>query len=332
MNLKKAIQYIISLAIAGGLLYWVFKDIDLVSLWEKIKTADYKWVMVAAILAFTAHWSRAYRWKMMLEPLGYQPTAFRTTLAVLIGYLTNLVFPRAGEVARSASLQRLENVPFEKSFGAVVAERVIDVIVLLILIFVNLLLEFDRLSTFFFEMVGEKFKNPTNLIILGLVGIGSLIIAFLLFKKFKNKLVEMPLYQKISGFVLGLWSGFSSVLKLKNPYLFLFHTVLIWTLYYITTYALCWAIPETANLSPLAILTILVMGSIGMAAPTVGGLGSYHILVGSIVVLYGLDKQNGYTLATFLHSMQGLFFVVVFGIISFIISSILKPRDSKIAS
>jgi uncharacterized protein (TIRG00374 family) len=328
--MKKILQYLISLLIAGGLLYWVFKDIDLVALWAKIKQADYQWVIISAILALMAHWSRAFRWAMILEPLGYRPTTFRTTLAVLIGYLMNLVFPRAGEVARSASLQRLENVPFEKSFGAVVAERVIDVLVLLFLIFLNLLLEFERLSSFFFDFMGEKFKNPTTLLIvafIGLVGVGAVIF---LYKKFKNKIIALPLFQKITAFIGGLWSGFSSVLKLKKPSLFLFHTILIWTLYYLITYCLCLAIPETAHLSPLAILTILVMGSIGMAAPTVGGIGSYHILVGSIVVLYGLDKQNGYTLATFLHSMQGLFFVVVFGIIAFIISSFLKPRDSAI--
>src|SRR5690606_3891487 len=100
----------ISVGLAGGLLWFVLKGIDLRILWETIQNADYKWVFLSAILALTAHWSRAYRWKLMIQPMGYNPSGFRSTVAVLIGYVTNLVLPRAGEFARSASLQDLEKV------------------------------------------------------------------------------------------------------------------------------------------------------------------------------------------------------------------------------
>ncbi len=324
--MKKVLQYIISLAIAGGLLWFVFKDIDLNALWEKIKQADYKWVGLSALLALVAHWSRAYRWALMLQPLGYNPSVFRTTLAVLVGYLANLVFPRAGEFARCGTLKNLEDIPFEKSFGAVVAERVTDVLVLLALILLNLLLEFDRLSTFFFNFFGDKFKNPVLLLGLGIALLVLAYVAYLLFKRNKERIAQLPLYQKVSKVIEGLASGFLSVRNLKNPMAFVFHTVFIWTLYYITTYVLCFALPETASISPIAALTIFVMGSIGMAAPTQGGIGSYHFLVGSIVVLYGLSEQDGITLATFLHAMQGLFFVVVFGVVSFLITLILPKK------
>jgi uncharacterized protein (TIRG00374 family) len=324
--MKKTLQYLISLAIAAALLWFVFKDIDLNTLWEKIKLADYRWVALSAVLALVAHWSRAYRWVLMLEPMGYKPSVFRTTLAVLVGYGANLVFPRAGEVARCGTLNKLEDIPFEKSFGAVIAERLIDVMVLLFLIFINFVLEFDRLKEVFFNFFGEKFKNPMLLGIYALVGVTILIVGYLLIKKNQQKIMQLPLYQKISSFIVGLASGFLSVKNLKNPSAFIFHTILIWCMYFIMTYVLCFALPETANLSPLAALTIFVMGSIGMAAPTQGGIGSYHFLVGSIVVLYGLSEQDGITLATFLHAMQGMVFVAVFGIIAFILTLILPKK------
>lgn len=327
--IKKVLQYTISLAVAGGLLWFVFKDIDLNALWEKIKQADYKWVALSGVLALVAHWSRAYRWALMLQPLGYNPSVFRTTLAVLVGYLANLVFPRAGEFARCGTLKNLEDIPFEKSFGAVVAERIADVLVLLLLILLNLVLEFDRLSTFFFNFFGNKFKNPILLFGLGAAFIILVFMAYMTFKRHKDKISQLPLYQKVSKVIKGLADGFLSVRNLKNPMVFVFHTVFIWVTYYITTYVLCFALPETANLSPLAALTIFVMGSIGMAAPTQGGIGSYHFLVGSIVVLYGLSEQDGITLATFLHAMQGLFFVVVFGVIAFALTLVL-PKKKKI--
>ena len=326
--MKKALQYLISLTVAAVLVWFTFKDIDLNTLWEKIKQADYRWVALSAMLALVAHWSRAYRWVLMLEPMGYKPSVFRTTLAVLVGYGANLLFPRAGEVARCGTLNKLENIPFEKSFGAVIAERLIDVLVLLILIFINFILEFDRLKDVFFKFFGEKFKNPLLLGVYAFFGISLIALTYYLIKKNQEKISQSPFYQKISKIIGGFASGFMSVKNLKNPAAFVFHTILIWTMYFIMTYVLCFALPETDNLSPLAALSIFVMGSIGMAAPTQGGIGSYHFLVGSIVVLYGLSEQDGITLATFLHAMQGMVFVAVFGIIAFLLTIILPKKSA----
>lgn len=327
--MKKVLQYLISLTIAGGLLWFVFKDVDIDALFATFSKADYRWVALSGALALVAHWSRAYRWKLMLQPIGYNPSAYKTMLAVLIGYVVNLVLPRAGELARCGSLQKLEGVPFEKSFGAVVAERLVDVLILLLLIGLNLLLEFDRISGFFFELIGNKFDNTALLAGIAFAGISLILLAVFLFRKYKSKIEQLAFYQKVSSVVLGLWSGFTSIRNLKNPAAFIGHTVLIWVMYYSMTYALCFALPETASLSPLAGLTILVMGTIGMAAPTIGGIGSYHFLVGKIVALYGINAQIGITLATFLHSMMGVLFVLIFGLIAFILTFTVQKTDSK---
>ncbi|MFT5886573.1 MAG: hypothetical protein ACI9IP_003041 [Arcticibacterium sp.] len=329
MTIKNILKYLIPFGVAGFLLWFVLKNIDLQVLWETIKTANYYWVALSAVMALIAHWSRAYRWKLMLQPLGYNPSALKTTVSVLIGYAANLLIPRGGELARSASLKNLAEVPFEKSFGAVVAERVIDVFVLLILICINLVLEFDRLKGFFADFFGEKLGNPVA--ILGVLTVLALI-AFLALKwiqKNDEKLSSNKFYAKIKGIVLGLWSGFTSVRNLKNPMAFIGHTFLIWTMYYFMTWFLCFAIPQTADISPIAGLTILVMGTIGMAAPTIGGIGSYHFLVGKIVGLYGLNPQDGITLATFLHTMQGIIFVIIFGLTALAISFFIRRKDQS---
>ena len=133
---------------------------------------------------------------------------------------------------------------------------------------------------------------------------------------------------KITTFLGGLWAGFSSVLKMEKPGMFVFHTVLIWSMYYLSTYLLCMAVPLGQNVTPLAVLTILVMGSIGMAAPTVGGIGSYHLLVGKIMVLYGLSNEEGISLATFLHTMQGIIYVVILGILGLAIAFFSKKKSA----
>jgi glycosyltransferase 2 family protein len=316
--LKKALKYILPIGLGLALLNWVFKDIDLLVTLQNFKDANYLLVFFAAILALLAHISRAARWNIMLEPLGYKPSLKNTSIAVLIGYLTNLVFPRAGELARSASLQKSENVPFDKSFGAVIAERVIDVLILGILVLVNLFLEFGRIKSLFVDLFGSQ--NPTNLLTIlgGLVLLG--VLGLVVFQKNKEKFLKVGLIKKIFDFTEGLRSGLLSVLKIEKFAQFCVHTIFIWAMYYASTYLLCKAVSLGDSLSFLAVLTILVMGSIGMAVPTIGGIGSYHLLVGKIVALYGLSNQDGISLATFLHTMTGILFILVFGLIAFIMS------------
>jgi glycosyltransferase 2 family protein len=316
--LKKALKYILPIGLGLALLNWVFKDIDLLVTLQNFKDANYLLVFFAAILALLAHISRAARWNIMLEPLGYKPSLKNTSIAVLIGYLTNLVFPRAGELARSASLQKSENVPFDKSFGAVIAERVIDVLILGILVLVNLFLEFGRIKSLFVDLFGSQ--NPTNLLTIlgGLVLLG--VLGLVVFQKNKEKFLKVGLIKKIFDFTEGLRSGLLSVLKIEKFAQFFVHTIFIWAMYYASTYLLCKAVSLGDSLSFLAVLTILVMGSIGMAVPTIGGIGSYHLLVGKIVALYGLSNQDGISLATFLHTMTGILFILVFGLIAFIMS------------
>ncbi|WP_234735894.1 lysylphosphatidylglycerol synthase transmembrane domain-containing protein [Tellurirhabdus bombi] len=323
--MKNIIKYTVSLAIAGSLLWYVFKDIDLGAMFEAFQKADYRWIIVSGLLTILAHWSRAYRWSLLMEPVvGRRPAAFDTTVAVLTGYFANLIIPRMGEVTRCGTLNRLEGVPVNISFGTVVAERVFDALALLFLIAATFLLEFDRLSTFFLDFFSSKVNvsglqnNPWPLLVLVGVLLGMALLAWVLYGRYKEILQQKPLYQKITAFTGGLVEGVLSVRKLKNPGAFLFHTILIWTTYYFMSYVLFFSLPQTSGLSMLAGLTILIMGGIGMAAPVQGGIGPFHLLVGNALVLYGLTQQDGIVLATFMHAVQTIV-TLLLGAISFLI-------------
>ena len=327
-NLKNLLRVLISLSLASVILWFVFKNIDVDGAIKTILSTNIKWILISGLFSIIAHIARGARWKLMMEPLGIQTKTISTTVAVLNGYLANLVFPRAGEVARCASLQKMEGIPVEKSFGVVIAERVFDLLVLIVLIFVNLALEFNRLKAFFADFFSKKLNLSGNLMLY--IGVFALVVmaVVLLFLKFKSKILANQYVAKIYTFGLTLWEGFTSVTKLKNPWLFVFYTITIWLMYYCAAYVLFFSMPASQNLTMLAGLTILVMGSIGMAAPTQGGIGTYHYLVGNIVVLYGLSLQDGIVLATFLHATQTIF-VIIFGIIAMIYSAFITKKDAS---
>jgi uncharacterized protein (TIRG00374 family) len=316
IRVRKWLSYLIPLVLGIGLLNWVFTEIDLRQTVQDFKNAKYSWVVLAALLALLSHILRAARWGLMLESLGYSPRLYRTTLAVLIGYVTNLVFPRAGEVARAVSLQKSENIPFDKSFGAVIAERVTDVLVLFILMAVNLLLEYERIVALIKELV------PNGQLIL--LALGVFFVGVLSVYALRNRIRKSALYLKFGGFFKGLKEGIMSVLRLKKPGLYVLQSFMIWTLYYLSSMILCYAVDIGSGLSAVAVLTILVMGTVGMAVPTLGGIGSYHLLVGKIVTLYGLSQQDGISLATFLHTMNGILFVLIFGVFALVLNTLTK--------
>jgi hypothetical protein len=337
MNLKNILKYLISLAIAGGLLWFTFQQshLDGADLWQKISAADYRWVLLSAVLTFVAHWSRAERWRILLEPVVPQrPTSLEATVSVLTGYLANLALPRAGEVARCGTLYRLSGVPVNVSFGTVVAERLFDLLMLVILLGITFVLEFDRLSQFFMEFLGGKLPKGSSgsgiLILVVAVVLGLALLGWFLFNRYREALGRHPLYQKIHGFAKGLLDGLLSVRKLRRPGAFIFHTLLIWTLYYLMSYTLFFALPATENLGALAGLTILVVGTLGMAAPTPGGIGSFHLLVGQVALLYGLTSQDGQILATFIHGVSTIM-IIILGILALLVVLFRRNKTTNIS-
>lgn len=332
--MKNILKYSLSLGIAGLLLWYVFKDVDRAAMFDAFRKADYRWIALSGLLTLVAHWSRAYRWGLLLEPvIGYRPAPFNTTVAVLTGYFANLLVPRMGEVTRCGTMNRLEGVPVNVSFGTVVAERLFDVLVLFICLGATFLIEFDRLSTFLLNFFSSKFNgagfsdNSWILVLAGGCLLGLAVMVWFFYNKYKEVLRQKPFYQRIEKFVAGLLDGLLSIRKLKNPGAFLFHSVLIWVMYYYMSFVLFSAMPQTADLSWRAGLTILIMGALGMAAPVQGGAGAFNILVGAALALYGLSNQDGATLATLMLFTQW-FYVVILGAFSFLVV-LLKGRSPQ---
>jgi len=335
--MKSALRYIISLGLAGGLIWFVFKDINLTDMLERFARSDWRWIAVSCLFLLMAHVIRAWRWSMLMEPLGYKPGLFNSSISVMTGYFANYIVPRMGEVTRCGTLYRLEKVPVNLSFGTVVAERIFDVLILLGLIGLNFILEFDRLSAFFTDFFQSKISGSQSssgsgiLLWILLAGIVSVVVTGIFIftnKGIKDKLQQNALVQKIVTFAMGMLEGLLSIRKLRSPGLFILSTVSIWVLYYLVSYVLFFCIPETSGLGPLAGLTLLVVGSIGMTAPTQGGIGAYHLLVGNVMILYGLSQKDGITLATFIHGAQMLFMLAV-GALAFLYVLIYNKKTTE---
>lgn len=327
------LKYSVGLLIAGSLLYYVFKDWDLSDLLERFKQVDYSWVLLSVFLSIISHVIRAYRWNLLLNPLGYKHlTVFRTFLAVMIGYFVNLLAPRAGEITRCGIMKKNDGVNMSVSLGSVVAERIVDLIGLIVIILLGLTLQFDSLSGFMLDFFNSKSNavqlSPSAILILIVLGAVIVFVALVLWWM-RARIKRIPIYFKLRSFAVELYNGFTSVLKLENKVGFWGSTILIWVFYFAMAYVVVFALPTTSHLGLLAGLSILIMGGLGMSAPVQGGFGTYHILVGSVLGLYGVVEKDGYFFATLIHSSQTLA-ILIFGGVSFIISLRLKKKNINV--
>ena len=283
---------------------------DIQSIKISFKTANYWWVVVSILLGILSHLSRAYRWHFLLEPLGYKPRFANSVMAVLISYLLNLFIPRSGEFARAASIKKYENIPFEKAFGTIVAERVADVIMLVMIFGIAFFLQTELIGSFLFKDEEESsiYSKVFMYVILPLIGF----LTYWFLKKSKN-----PFIVKIVTFINGLIEGAKSILTMKKKWQFIFHTIFIWFMYVLMFYTVTFALPETTNLPFAAIIVGFVVGGISMAL-TNGGLGTYPVLVSGALVLYKIDANAALAFGWIMWTAQTLM-VMLFGGLSFLL-------------
>ena len=297
----------------GVFLIWysiaALSQADIQSIKTSFKTANYWWVALSLLLGVLSHLSRAYRWQFLLEPLGYKPKFANSVMAVLIAYLLNLLIPRSGEIARAASIKKYENIPFEKAFGTIVAERFADVLMLLVIIIIAFSLQAELIGSYLFKENSQEsiFLKITLLVLFPLLGF----VAYRLLKKWKH-----PFVIKVLSFVNGLFLGVKSILKMKKKWAFIFHTVFIWVLYVLMFYVVTFALPETTNLPFAAIIVGFVVGGLSMAL-TNGGLGTYPVFVASALILYQIEDNPARAFGWIMWTAQTVM-VLLFGSLSFI--------------
>ncbi len=306
------LNFFVFFSITIFVVYFVFKGIPWVDFVNKLRNANYWYVLISGLSGLLALYFRGVRWRLMLEPLGHKPSNKDMLNAIVVGYLANMAIPRLGEVVRCAALNKTNKVPVDQSFGTVITERLIDLIALFILLFFVFILKINFFGKFFeekiFSPIGNKFAdNGYLLIILGVIIILGMFIFYFLYKKFpENKIIRW-----IKDKIWGIKNGFISVMKMEKKWEFLLHTFIIWIFYYIMAYVVFFAIPQTKDLTPIDALFILVAGSFGMVAPVQNGFGAYHWIVSLALMMYGLTKEDGLLFATLLHETQVLMVLLV---------------------
>ena len=277
---------------------------------NSIIRADYKYVFISLFFGILSHISRAYRWRYMLSPVGYNIKFHNSFMAVMIGYITNLGIPRSGELIRATVLYTYEKVDFEKGLGTVITERIIDIILLLICISIAI--------SFYPNLWSQNYIfDFKNVFFYLLVFLLLILLTYLLIKK-------MTIANKILSFLLGLKKGVMSLFIMPKKEKFLLHTFFIWVMYFLMIYIVKYSLPETYSLGFQPIFVAFVSGVIAFST-TNGGIGLYPLAIASVLSQFNINYESALAFGWIIWTTQTLL-IILFGSLSFIFLPIIYKK------
>lgn len=317
-QIGKWLAILIPLFIGVGIIYYQFTtltpdEIDKIKI--SFRKANYYYILLSLVIALVGYWSRAYRWKYSLNHLGYTTKFSNNLLTVCVSYFVNLTVPRSGEITRAALLKKYEDVPFDKAFGTIVAERIVDLMIFLLFVLVGFVSQFDQIYQFLLSR-NVSFQTFIYAAIAGVI----LFIVFILIWIYAEWEIILKLKQKLSGLV----EGITTVYKMKDKWNYIFHSFFIWITYLAMFYVTIFALPETTNLSFDIVVMGFIFGSLAVGF-TNGGLGAYPFSIALIFSLYGITKDVGTAFGWLVWTSQTVL-AILLGLLSYLLLPILNRK------
>lgn len=310
--LLKILKIVLPILLGSFILYWVYRDFDFARAKDVLLYGtNWWWMLFSLVFGVMSHVLRGWRWKQTLEPLGAYPRTTDCVDAIFVSYATNLLLPRVGEVSRCGVLSKYDHVPFAKSLGTVVTERLVDTLCILLITGVTFLVQMPVFLRFF-EETGTKIPSLVHLLsspwfyVSLFCVIGVLILIYYLLRM-------LSFFEKVKGVVLNVWEGVTSLRNVKNVPLFVLYTLLIWICYFFHFYITFYCFQFTEQLSFLAALVMFVGGTFAVIVPTPNGAGPWHFAIITMMMLYGVNATDAGVFALIVHGIQTLL-VIVLGI------------------
>jgi uncharacterized protein (TIRG00374 family) len=299
-------------------IYYSFKDISFFEFKEYFTKINYFWVFIGIFIGALSHVSRSYRWRFLIEPLGYKLGFINSVLTVFSAYLINYTLPRAGDIARGTMISKYENIPFEKAIGTIVAERVVDLISIFVIIMIGLIIEFDKISN---KLTGFLEQSDFSTLLWSLlIVLFALAPIYLIIKRVK-------FYKKIKLFLKGLIDGVSIIFRMKNRNQFIFHSIFIWVMYVLMFYFTSKAFLELSQVSFFELMISFTLAALSIMFSN-GGIGIYPLAVEESLGWYGVQSTTGLAFGWVMWLSQTLM-VVIFGGLSLFILPFINRSNSK---
>jgi glycosyltransferase 2 family protein len=308
--LKRRGRLALGLLAGLALMLVFFKGLEWGALGRAFRTAHLGFLVGVALITIVTYAARAWRWGYLLAPLARVPFA-RLFSITLIGFMSGLAIPRAGEILRPYLVGRHHGIQVSAAFASIILERLLDLMMVIFLFFLYLyLLPLPPSQQGGAVLAACKHAG----ILTGLLALA--ILAFLIiFHIYAERamtvidrwLAHLPrrLAQPLSHALRAFGAGLA-VLKAPAPHLLAIvgQTVLVWMTialsFYFTNRAFGIALPFHATFLMMAFLVV------GVAIPTPGMVGGFHEFFLLSLQNFGVDKATAVAAGITCHALTNL--------------------------
>jgi len=323
-SILQTLKFLAFLAVGLLLLWFAFRNIDFSKLWEELKEADYSWLLLSILFGLIAFLSRARRWVLLINPLGFKPSFRNAFYTMMTGYLANIALPRIGEITRCVALGKKEKIPVDQLIGTVVIERTVDFLSLLTIMVIMIFTSGKQIGLFLKESIlvpiqQKVFSIFGNTWELGAILLSLVLITLFIIFRYKKKLRKIRFFSKLFDLARGIINGLKTITNLERKWEFIFHTIFIWFNYVLMTWVVVFSLQSTSHLTMGNSIFILVIGGLAMSAPVQSGLGAFHYIVSrGLLIVFGIPIEDGLAYALLTHEAE-LISIAVLGAISFFV-------------
>ena len=316
--MKKQLRILVPIILGVSFIYITYKlttQAERLLIWNYIKSAQIQYVIGAMLLGASADIIRGLRWQLLSKAIGYKSGIINSVASVFMCYTSNMAIPRSGEIIRATVLSEYNKIPIGKTFGTIAAERVIDISISILILFLVWILQYDIILESFFEEGFLKFIDNNFWLILSLISICIAIIYILITR-----------IEKIKRFFNSVLEGFLSITKLKKKlFPFILLSLLIWTCYVLAFFTIKFSVTELDIIDSRLIFPAFVVGVFSISLSN-HGLGVYPLAIALFLSNFGINTEIGLTYGWLAWSCQAII-TLIFGGLSFFVLPLLKTRD-----
>ena len=316
--MKKQLRILIPIVLGVFFIYITYRltsQAERLLIWNYIKSAQIQYVVGAMLFGASADIIRGLRWQLLSKAIGYSSGTINSIASVFMCYTSNMAIPRSGEIIRATALSEYNKIPIGKTFGTIAAERVIDISISILILFLVWILQYDVILESFFNEDYLMFIDNNFWLIFSTVNI-LIAIIFILITRVK----------KIKRFFKSVLEGFLSLTKLKKKlFPFILLSLLIWTCYVLAFFTIKFSVTELNVIDNSLIFPAFVVGVFSISLSN-HGLGVYPLAIALFLSNFGISTEIGLTYGWLAWSCQAII-TLIFGGLSFFVLPLLKTRD-----
>jgi uncharacterized protein (TIRG00374 family) len=322
----KFLKTFIPLAFGLLVLWFIIRALDIEQVASTLKKDVKYWIILCSLpFGLFGQIMRAIRWDLLIRPLGYRPKKSNLIYSVLGNYGVNWAFPRLGEVWRCTMISRYEKVPFTKLIGTVIIDRISDLVIVTLIVVSAFVINVPYFRSFFIQhpQIYAKLYDLLSSVWFYVAVAGLILVAWFIFLRFR----ERSLVKKAYRFLFDIWEGIRTIGRMKDNWLFVFYTLLIWISYFVGFYMCFYAFPFTENLGWNCGLVAFGMASIAMGIPVQGGIGAWQFMVMASLMGFGLTKDEAGAFAVCIWTITSFLFSALYGLFGIMALPIANRKD-----